>query len=147
MCGWDYETLLADTREAREERERLPPVRIGHKIYHYRDAFTFFGTEVMRDNVCETIWVDLIEKQIRELLASGTNVCVSDTRLQNEISMLRAQNAEFICLWRKPDDLVAFPNEHITETDFLFSVAKGEMETVDNSGPLEQTYIAVDKCI
>ncbi len=99
IFGWDRALLEGDTEESRIFRETVDDfwsVKFGKSITP-RYILQYFGTEVCRNNLLDSIWVDSLERKIKQY----DNVVITDVRFKNEISFLRSIGAKFIHIDRK----------------------------------------------
>lgn len=94
IFGWDRELLEGDTLESREFRETIDPFwsKKFDKDITPRYILQQFGTEVCRNNLLDSIWVDSLE---RKILQHG-NVVITDVRFNNEIKFLKDLDATLI---------------------------------------------------
>jgi hypothetical protein len=135
---WDRALLEGDTKESREFRETVDEYwtsKFGLNITP-RYILQQFGTEVMRNNLLDSIWVDSLRLEIGKY----KNVVISDVRFLNELKMLHELDAKIVCVergsrpeWydmaldevkgRVPSGYMAkyFPDVHISEWAWLGS--------------------------
>ena len=94
IFGWERALLEGDTDESRDFREDVDPFwtkKFGREITP-RIILQEFGTEVVRNNCLDSIWVDSLERK----LSLYENVVVTDVRFSNEIDFLRNLNGRII---------------------------------------------------
>lgn len=94
IFGWDRDLLEGDTDESREFREQVDPFwsnKFGKDITP-RYILQYMGTEVCRNNLLDSIWVDSLERKIYQ----HENVVITDVRFANEISFLKSLGATLI---------------------------------------------------
>lgn len=62
-----------------------------HRLYgpEVRRLLQVLATEVVRDMISPTAWVDIAEQHITELRDAGSSVVVTDVRFPNEADMIR----------------------------------------------------------
>lgn len=87
IFGWDRALLEGDTTESREFRETVDAFwskKFGKEITP-RYILQYFGTEVCRNTLLDTIWVDSLERKILQ----HENVVITDVRFNNEIKFLK----------------------------------------------------------
>lgn len=96
LFGFDRKMLAGETPEDREIREQPDPYwseKMG-KDFTPRFALQFFGTNLLRNQLHQNIWVDCLEKKI---LKSDKNIVITDVRFSNEIDMIKSIGGE---VWR-----------------------------------------------
>ena len=96
LFGFDRKMLAGETPEDREIREQPDPYwseKMG-KDFTPRFALQFFGTNLLRNQLHQNIWVDCLEKKILE---SDKNIVITDVRFSNEIDMIKSIGGE---VWR-----------------------------------------------
>lgn len=104
IFGWDRSLLEGDTPESREFREKVDPFwsdKFGKDITP-RYILQYMGTEVCRNNLLDSIWIDSLERKISQ----HENVVITDVRFNNEISFLKSLGAKLIQvdrLYARPD--------------------------------------------
>lgn len=99
IFGWDRALLEGDTTESRVFRETVDDfwsVKFNKPITP-RYILQYFGTEVCRNNLLDSIWVDSLERKIQQY----DNVVITDVRFKNEIDFLKSIGAVFIQIDRK----------------------------------------------
>jgi hypothetical protein len=99
IFGWDRALLEGDTEESRVFRETVDnfwSVKFNKPITP-RYILQYFGTEVCRNNLLDSIWVDSLERKIQQY----DNVVITDVRFKNEINFLKSIGAVFIQIDRK----------------------------------------------
>lgn len=148
---WDRSMLEGDTivsREWREQSDNWWCDRLNMPRLTPRNAMTTIGTEVIRKNFHDDLWVASLEKRILE---TKNNVVVTDCRFRNEIKSLRKLGAKLVRVYRsdEPDyykdalenDLLKrdrimhkkWPNIHKSEWDWIGSEFDYEL---DNTGDI-----------
>lgn len=103
IFGWDRELLSGRTPESRVWREQVDPWwadKLGIPHFSPRFAMQNFGTEVMRKNFNDDIWIINTEKRILD--AKGP-VVITDGRFPNEIKMIRRLGGAVYRVRRGPD--------------------------------------------
>lgn len=92
LFGMDRKMLEGETAEDRALRE-IPDEYWNDKIneelkpFTPRKALQYVGTNLLRNQLCENIWVDCVIKNIQD--KNLENVVISDIRFPNEIDMIR----------------------------------------------------------
>ena len=96
LFGFDRKMLAGETpedREVREQPDQYWSEKMG-KDFTPRFALQFLGTNLLRNQLHQNIWVDCLEKTI---LNSDENVVITDVRFPNEIDMIKNIGGE---IWR-----------------------------------------------
>ena len=144
MFNWDRELLEGKTdasREWREQPDEFWSERFGKPVTP-RWVLQYFGTEVMRGNMYDGIWVDSCLGRYK-----GDNTVISDTRFVNEIEKIKAKGGKIICVKRGELPTQKEMQErgaHKSEWDWLDSSFD---YVIDNNGTLEDLYKKVDDLI
>ena len=97
IFGWDREMLEGNTKSSRHWREQPDKFwseRFGKPVTP-RWVLQYFGTEVCRGNMLDSIWVDSCMARYK-----GTNTVISDTRFVNEIKQIRAKGGKIVLVKR-----------------------------------------------
>lgn len=97
IFGWDRELLEGNTKESREWRERTDIFwsKKFNKEITPRWVLQYFGTEVCRGGMLDSIWVDSLIARYQ-----GKNTVISDTRFVNEIKTIRDHSGKIILIKR-----------------------------------------------
>ena len=93
MFNWDRKMLEGNTSESRAWREQPDAFwseRFGKPITP-RWVLQYFGTEVMRGQMYDAIWVDSVIGRYK-----GENTVISDTRFINEIKTIKAHGGKIM---------------------------------------------------
>ena len=144
MFNWDREMLEGDTTSSRHWREKPDKYwseRFGKPITP-RWVLQYFGTEVMRGQMYDAIWIDSCIGRYK-----GQNTVISDTRFVNEIKTIKAHGGIIICVKRgklPTQKEMQESGAHQSEWDWL---ASDFDITIDNDGTLEDLYAKVDDLI
>ena len=96
LFGFDRKMLAGETPEDRLIREQ-PDKFWSNKMskdFTPRYALQFLGTNLLRNQLHQNIWVDCLERKIME---TDKNVVITDVRFPNEIDMIRNIGGE---IWR-----------------------------------------------
>ena len=86
LFDWDRDMLEGTTPESRAEREIADPwwtEKMGRE-WSPRIALQVLGTDVMRNNLHENIWVNTVENRLRK----AGDVVFTDVRFPNEIEFI-----------------------------------------------------------
>lgn len=68
-----------------------------------------FGTEYARDTIKKTIWLDMMEKRLKE--SQDTHVCIDDVRFDNEAELIKKMGGTVIRIERGG----TLSDDHISE--------------------------------
>ena len=150
MFNWDREMLEGKTDESRAWREK-PDVfwskRFGKDVTP-RWVLQYFGTEVMRQGMHDTIWIDSCMARY-----DGKPTVIADTRFENEIKMIREMGGSILLVKRGQDPdwftdyvegNVVPKNVHSSE----YAWAKSEYDhLITNDGTLEDLHSKIDELI
>lgn len=103
VFGWDRVLLEGKTKQAREWREQVDQWwadRLGIPNLTPRWVLQFWGTDVLRKNFHDDIWIASLENKLRII---KDDIVISDCRFPNEISALQRQGAQIV--WVQRGDL------------------------------------------
>ena len=98
MFNWDRKMLEGNTKESREWREQPDKFwseKMGKEVTP-RLILQQFGTEVMRGQMYDGIWVDSVIGRYK-----GENTVISDTRFINEIKTIKAHGGIVVLVKRE----------------------------------------------
>ena len=150
MFNWDREMLEGKTDESREWREQ--PDAFWSKRFNKdvtpRWVLQHFGTEVMRQNMHDAIWIDSCLARYK-----GEPTVISDTRFENEIKTIRESGGKIILVKRgtDPDWFTSYVEGNIMPTGIHsseFAWAKSDFDyVIRNDGTLEELYAQIDDLI
>ena len=73
----------------------------GKEIYTAREAAQFFGTEIGRNLISPTIWLDIAKEKVNGWHKRGINAIITDARFENERKMVRDLGGINVLLKRK----------------------------------------------
>lgn len=102
VFGWDRTLLEGRTKEAREWREQPDEWwsnRLG-KIITPRWVLQYWGTDVLRVNFHDDIWIASLENKMRK---TRDNIVISDVRFPNEIKAIHNSGGQVIRVKRGLD--------------------------------------------
>jgi len=150
MFNWDREMLEGKTDESRAWREK-PDVfwskRFGKDVTP-RWVLQYFGTEVMRQGMHDSIWIDSCMARY-----DGKPTVIADTRFENEIKIIREMGGSILLVKRGQDPdwftdyvegNVVPKNVHLSE----YAWAKSEYDhLITNDGTLEDLHSKIDDLI
>ena len=141
IFGWDREMLEGQTNESRKWREQ-PDIfwseRFG-KTVTPRWILQYFGTEVCRGGMLDSVWVDSLVARYQ-----GENTVISDTRFVNEIKTIRDHGGKIVLIRRgevPSREVMQASGAHQSEWDWIG--CKFDY-TIDNTGTLEELNHSVD---
>ena len=144
MFNWDREMLEGNTTESREWREQPDEFwskKMGKSVTP-RWVLQYFGTEVMRGQMYDGIWVDSCIGRYK-----GQTTVISDTRFVNEVKTIKAHSGKIVCVKRgelPTQKQMQERGAHQSEWDWLDS----EFDfLIDNSGTKEELFAKVDNLI
>jgi hypothetical protein len=150
MFNWDREMLEGKTDESRAWREKPDKFwseKFGKDVTP-RWVLQHFGTEVMRENMLDSIWIDSCMSRYK-----GENTVISDTRFENEIKTIRNNGGKIILVKRgqDPEWFVSYVEGNIAPTNVHYSEyawAKSDFDyTIENNGTLKDLHQKVDAVI
>ena len=101
IFGWPRNLLEGDTAESRLWREQVDAYwthKMGRPITP-RWVLQYIGTDVMRHNFHNNIWIDSLEKQIAEQTSS---IVITDVRFGNEIDLIHRLNGTIVWVRKDP---------------------------------------------
>lgn len=111
IFGWPRHLLTGDTEESRQFREttdifwtrKLGPALQKYGVDHFtpRLALQLLGTNVLRDNFHDDIWLNSLEYRVQS--NPEQNVVISDVRFKNEIAMIKRNKGILIWVRRGPE--------------------------------------------
>lgn len=165
IFGWRRELLEGHTPESREFRE-TPDMfwsrKLGIANFTPRLALQLIGTDVMRNQFHEDIWLSSLEYRLRCNADVNQTVVISDVRFANELELIQRMNG--VIVWVKRGELPEWYHnavkanqgnvlaKKIMHTRYRdvhqseWSWAGAEVDyTIRNDGTLEQLYEQVDK--
>lgn len=96
LFGFDRKMLageIPEDRAIREQPDKFWSEKMG-KDFTPRYALQFLGTNLLRNQLHQNIWVDCLE---RKILESDKNIVITDVRFPNEIEMIKRIGGE---IWR-----------------------------------------------
>jgi hypothetical protein len=154
VFGWDREMLEGRTKESREWREQPDAwwsERLGKPITP-RYVLQQWGTEVIREEFHDDMWIASLENKLR---TSKDSIVITDCRFPNEIKVLKQRGAKIVWIQRgeQPSWYVMAANANagdlLAQTKLKelgihaseYSWAGTEFDAIiDNNGSIEQLY-------
>ena len=144
MFNWDREMLEGKTESSRywrEQPDKFWSEKFGKSVTP-RWVLQHFGTEVMRQNMHDAIWIDSCLMRY-----NGTPTVIADTRFQNELKMIKKSGGILILVKRgelpSREEMEA-KGAHKSEWDWMgwnFDFV------IDNNGTKEELFKKVDDLI
>ena len=150
MFNWDREMLEGKTNESRAWREKPDAFwskRFGKDVTP-RWVLQYFGTEVMRQNMHDAIWVDSCMARY-----DGKPTVIADTRFENEIKTIREMGGTILLVKRgqDPDWFTDYVEGNIVPKNVHsseYAWAKSEYDhLITNDGTLEDLHQKIDDLI
>jgi len=150
MFNWDRALLEGDTESSRQWREQ-PDAFWSEKFGKPttpRWVLQYFGTEVMRGQMYDGIWVDSCIGRYK-----GQDTVIADTRFPNEVKQIRAHGGKIILVKRGPDPdwFVDYTEGNIEPKGIHtseYAWAKEEFDfVIENNGTKEELYAKIDDLI
>ena len=144
MFNWDRKMLEGNTKESREWREKPDEFwskQMGKEVTP-RWVLQYFGTEVMRQNMYDAIWVDSVINRYK-----GEPTVISDTRFQNEIKNIKAHGGIVVLVKRgeiPTREEMQKQGTHQSEWDWIGSNFD---YTIENNSSIEGLNASVDQFI
>lgn len=106
IFGWERSLLEGDTLESREFRE-TPDMfwtkKLGVPNFTPRLALQLIGTDVLRKNFSQDIWLNSLEYRIRKQNQNSPCTVVSDARFRNELDLIKDMGG--VIIWVQRGDL------------------------------------------
>jgi hypothetical protein len=103
VFGWDRTLLEGRTSEARNWREQVDPwwaERLQMSNLTPRWVLQYWGTDVLRINFHDDIWIASLENKMRK---TRDNIVISDVRFPNEIKAIHNAGGQVIRVKRGDD--------------------------------------------
>jgi len=150
MFNWDRAMLEGDTessRHWREQPDRFWSEKFGKPVTP-RWVLQYFGTEVMRGQMYDAIWVDSCMGRYK-----GQKTVIADVRFPNEVKQIRAHGGKIIRVKRGPDPdwFVNYVEGNIEPTGIHsseYAWAKEEFDfTIENNDTKEELHAKIDALI
>tara|TARA_B100000900_G_scaffold399972_1_gene403114 strand:+ start:66 stop:716 length:651 start_codon:yes stop_codon:yes gene_type:complete len=150
MFNWERSMLEGDTessRHWREQPDKFWSEKFGKPITP-RWVLQYFGTEVMRGQMYDAIWVDSCIGRYK-----GLKTVIADTRFPNEVKTIREHGGKIIRVKRgqDPDWFTSYVEGNIMPTGVHsseYAWAKCEVDhVIKNDSNLEDLYKQVDHLV
>ena len=150
MFNWDREMLEGNTsssRHWREQPDKYWSKQFGKTITP-RWVLQYFGTEVMRGQMYDGIWVDSCLGRYK-----GKDTVISDTRFPNEVNQIRARGGKIIRVKKGPDPewFVNYVEgniipKNVHSSEYLWARSEFDL-IINNDGDLNDLNKSVDNMI
>jgi hypothetical protein len=167
IFGWDRTLLEGRSIESREWREQVDEWwadRLGIPHLTPRFIMQHWGTEVLRNNFHDDIWIASLENKIRK---TTDNIVISDVRFTNEIKSIHNSGGLVVRIKRGPDpewyrDAI---NVNAGPTNMSWAISKMRMEelkihasetswigeeidhTIENDGSIDSLFTNILKIL
>ena len=150
MFNWDRAMLEGDTKESRHWREQTDKFwseKFGKSVTP-RWVLQYFGTEVMRGQMYDGIWVDSCMGRYK-----GKNTVIADVRFPNEVKQIRKHGGKIVRVKRgsDPEWFVNYVEGNIEPTGVHsseYAWAKEEFDfIIENNQSKEDLYKKVDELV
>ena len=120
---------------------------VAYAIYHWieegcspRRACQIIGTDILREKIDQSTWLNYAERQIKKVLAEGGSVAISDVRFPNEFELVRRMGGGAWYI-NRPD---VETHEHISESFFAEMRKECDLE-LNNDGTIDQLKADADQ--
>ena len=159
MCaifGWDREMLEGRSKSSREWREQVDEwwaKRLGIPELTPRWVLQHVGTDVIRNQFHNDIWLASLENKLRK---TDDDIVISDVRFKNEVEMLKRLGAVCVEVTRgnRPAWYQHAVDGEIEKLEIL-KVHRSEYDwigtdfdaVIDNNGTLDDLYKQIEKLI
>ena len=144
MFNWDREMLEGKTESSRywrEQPDKFWSEKFGKPVTP-RWVLQHFGTEVMRQNMHDAIWIDSCLMRY-----NGKPTVIADTRFQNELKMIKKSGGKVILVKRgelPTREEMQRNNIHKSEWDWM----GWEFDfVIENNGTKDELYSKIDTLI
>ena len=150
MFNWNRSMLEGDTessRHWREQPDKFWSEKFGKPVTP-RWVLQYFGTEVMRGQMYDAIWVDSCMGRYK-----GQKTVIADVRFPNEVKQIRAHSRKIIRVKRgqDPEWFVNYVEGNIEPKGIHsseYAWAKEEFDfVIENNGSKEDLYAKIDALI
>jgi hypothetical protein len=156
IFGWPRNLLEGNTPNSRLWREQADHYWSSKMNFEVTPRWVLqqLGTNVLRNNFFDDIWVASLE---RKIMHTDSNVVITDVRFPNEINMIRSNGGRlwwvkrdplpkwYQCAATDPESMpLLYPDVHASE--YLWC-NQGPFAAIDNNSTLEHLYHQVDLII
>lgn len=158
LFGWDRAMIEGTTPDGREQRTVVDEWwadKLGDPEFTPRKALQVLGTDVLRNNFCDSIWLYTVERKLQEV----DKAVITDCRFPNELEAMsqlgaytvritRGQNPEWYEIAKRYNNLDERQREQartlsMSPDDFGIHASEyslvgvGHKYTLDNNGSLD----------
>lgn len=143
-----YDILIAQTPESRKLREITysPDLSVCEKITG-RYCLEYFGTDVIRNNFDNDVWIKILKREARSAMNSGLCVVIPDIRFPNEGDLIDDLNGVLLTIYRKQEDLELTDDDqktHPAKWKFLtFNKKVKNPAEIHNCGSIDELKLSV----
>lgn len=154
IFSWPRHLLEGDTKESREWRE-IPDQYWSNKLQKPitpRWVLQYMGTDVLRNNFHEDIWIYSLEKKLME--GCNKTTVITDVRFPNEIHMVTNLGGEIWWVKRNPGPIweytavndkrlmkSVYPEVHSSEYEWI---GVTEVKILENDGTIDDLRSKID---
>lgn len=142
IFDWDRALLEGETIESRTWRKTVDPwwaARLNISNLTPRFVMQYFGTEVVRQNFHNDMWIASLQKRLQSVEG---DVVVSDVRFPNEIEAINSLDGIVVHVVR--DTCAAGTQKHLSE--MACDGCKADY-TILNNGTIEHLHTLVDELL
>ena len=150
VFGWDRTMLEGRTRSSRIWREEVDTWwanRLGIANLTPRWVLQYWGTDVLRINFHDDIWIASLE---HKLATSKDHIVISDVRFPNEVESIRRAGGKLVLIERGPkpewyDDALMGPETmsqywpRVHPSEWSWIQTKFDL-VIDNNGTIDDLY-------
>ena len=146
IFGYNREMLEGDTSESRlyrEQKDLFWSDVMGREITP-RYLLQIMGTEIMRHNFHDDIWVKIIEKEF--VMQPDQKFVISDVRFPNEIDMIRKYGGEIWWIkrgrwpdWVAPWREMGVEPEDVHQSEYMWLLNEPD-RVIENDSDIEALY-------
>jgi hypothetical protein len=154
IFSWPRHLLEGDTVESREWRE-IPDQYWSNKLQKQvtpRWVLQYLGTDVLRNNFNENIWINSLEKRLTD--GADKPTVITDVRFPNEIDMITRLGGEIWWVKREPGPVweytaiknkklmkTVYPDVHPSEYEWI---GVTDVKILLNDGTLDDLRAKID---
>ena len=144
-----YDILIASTPENRKLREEMysPQLSVCGSITG-RYCLEYFGTDVMRNNFDNDIWIKILKRESAKSIEQGKRVVIPDIRFPNEGQLIEDLDGTLLTIYRKPEDLILTEDDkktHPAKWRFLTFYKKMKNPiSIHNNGTIDDLKVTVN---
>lgn len=153
IFGWDRRLLEGDTKESRAYREVVDEwwsKELNIENFTPRLALQLIGTNVMRNNFHQDIWITSLKERI---LNNDSNIVITDCRFENEVDTIKSLGG-IIVRSKRGDDPEWF-NDVLNNISVPENVHPSEYSWIgcdidyvlENDGTIEEFHEKIDNLI